>query len=533
VFVAVQRFLLPVLVLGIAGCPEDGQNLLDATGTPDLGAKDASLDASADAAGMDAAEMDAAEMDAAEIDAAEMDAAEMDASEMDAAEMDAAETDAADAGSCTPGLPCATNPGAPCLTGRTACAGAIESCEDDLAAEDGTTCAVGLCAGGVCLPPSVIVGSVDLTMDIVTPGRACAEAPQFQVLSLSPIDATLTATPASDCLTIGDEVLLINLQGTTSATVNVGRWELLEVLAISGTTVQFATPKIGSYGELDGTDLAIGSGADDQKVVLVRVPRFGALTIAAGAVVTAARWDGLSGGVVALRAASLTIDGTISAEGLGYRNGRWSLDSPDCDDNLPTEAGESITGPGAATTARNAGGSGGLSAISNISFNSNTPMCATAGHAEVGLPGLNPNGRVIGEPGAAYGAGDGSRLTMGSGAGGNLTCNGGIVVPEYFDIAQDAGGIVLLLTGDLTIATSGAISATGVAAGRDIAASGGTVYLRARNATLGDNRITALGAVAMGGSPSTFGLTIPASPGYVVLSATGTVTGTTAPPFAP
>jgi hypothetical protein len=502
------RIVLALLLL-LCGCPDGVDELLDSGPGMDAARNDAgSSDASPEE---DAASLDAAPLDAALEDAEALDAEPQDAEPIDSGDLDGGST-------CTPDLACATNPGAPCRLGVTRCSGDNTICIDDRPSEDGAPCANGLCAAGECLAPFTISNDVDLTTDILTPQRTCAEAPQWPVVQLGSLDATVTSTPSADCLAIGDELLLINLQGTATATIDVGRWELLQVAMISGLTIEFTAPIRASFGD-----------PAEQRIALVRVPRFGALSIVTNVVVTAQPWDGTSGGVVALRAGSFTVEGTISAEGLGYRSGRWSRDSGDCDDNVATEAGESITGPAAAGTMRNGGGSGGLSALNNLSFNNNTPICSTAGHAEAGVLGLNPNGRTLGEPGEAYGVDDGARLTMGSGPGGNLTCEFTVTEPILIDIGQHAGGIVLLIGGDMTVTTSGRITASALTAGRDIAASGGYVLLQGRDLDVGDELVTSLGALALGGAATTAGLSLPASPGYVVLSATGTVTGTTAP----
>jgi hypothetical protein len=378
-------------------------------------------------------------------------------------------------------------------------------------------------ASAASLGRTTVLASTNLTTATVTPGRTCADAPQFAVAALGDADATLASAPAAGCLGPSDEVLLIDLQGTSASNDGVGNWELLVVDQVDDARVAFTTPKTRIY---DGADDGIG----DQKVALIRVPSFGDLTVGAGAVVTANRWNGATGGVVALRAGSMRVAGSISAAGLGYRGGRWSQDDADCNDDLPTEAGESISGRGGATTARNVGGSGGLSAVSGVSYNSNTPICASAGHAEPGQPGVNPVGRVIGEPGGTYGTPDGTRLTMGSGPGGNLTCAGFWGSPRYVDEPWVlAGGIVLLLVDELTVAPSGSISATPPDQYRDVAGSGGYVLIRGGDLALGENRVTANGAHAISGSPPTAGKANRAGAGYVVLAPSGSLSGTTSP----
>jgi hypothetical protein len=401
--------------------------------------------------------------------------------------------------------------------------GAGPACADSTT--DGATCVDGLCTAGECLAPIALAANLNLATDPVSPGRSCAEAPAFTVASLTATGAKLSAAPLDDCLTAGDEVLLIDLQGTPDATANVGNWELLTVESLSGANVVFTGPKQRHYGSAANSDVGVGVAADAQKVALLRVPHFGELTIPSGVTLTAGAWDGSVGGVVALRAASLTVDGTITAADLGYRGGRWSRDDAGCTDSVVTESGESISGPSLSSTLRNAGGPGGLGAATGISFISNEPLNPSAGHAQPGQPGQNGNGHDLGEPGAAYGSDDGSLLTIGSGASGSLTCENNFVGPALAAGQQPAAGIVLLLTHQLTVGTTGSISATATEAQRDVSASGGTILIRGASLSLGTGRVTALGAVAHGFG----GLTNQSSPGYVILETGGKVEGTTDP----
>jgi hypothetical protein len=386
------------------------------------------------------------------------------------------------------------------------------------------------CVGLACIAPLALSGDLNLSVDAVSPGRSCAESPSFALASLASATAELASAPDSDCLSAGDEVLLINLQGTPQATSNVGNWELLSVASVSGATVTFTSAKARHYGDPANTDSNLGTGADQQKVALIRVPHFGELTVPEGVTLTTAAWDGTAGGVVALRAASLDVEGTITAGDIGYRAGHWSEDDASCTDSVVTEAGESITGLGSASTLHNAGAPGGLGALTGVSFITESPLNPSAGHALPGEPGLNGNGRTLGEPGVAYGSGDGSLLTMGSGASGNVTCDNNFVGPALSGSRWDpAGGIVLLLTEELLVGSTGKISATPPDEQRDISGSGGTVFIRGSSLTLGTAQVTAQGAVAHGTSGSTLGLSNQSSPGYVILDTGGTVDGTSEP----
>jgi hypothetical protein len=393
-------------------------------------------------------------------------------------------------------------------------------------------CVGGACVLGQCLPTLTIAKDVNLSQEAVSLGRACAEAAAYSVANLSFDEATLATAPGAGCLAVEDEVLLINLQGTPAAHGNVGNWELLRVARVVAQTVQFSAPKARFYGSGPSNDSGLGVVAASQRVALIRVPRFGKLQIEAGVTVTADPWDGALGGVLALRAAELDLAGTISAAALGYRAGRWSEDDITCTHSVQTEAGESIAGLGSATTAANLGASGGLSAAV-ASFNSNTPIASSPGHAQAGQVGLNAAPRTSGVPGAVYGVADASQLTLGSGPGGALKC---LVTPDIpatpglqLNTTEQAGGIALVLADDLVVAATGAISAAPPDAQRDISFSGGYIYLRGTTLAIGSGRASALGSKGHGINGPTVNQSNQAGAGYVVLEA-ATVTGASTPP---
>jgi len=425
------------------------------------------------------------------------------------------------------GAVCSTNPGAPCLTGSVMCQGDQASCVDSANAPDGTACSPGTCTRGTCLAPSTITANIDLSKTAVTPGRACAEAPVYSVVNLAASTAMLTPIPDAGCLTSGDEVLLINLQGAPGAISNVGNWELLEINNVTGSVVTFRSTKMKSYGFAANGDAGIGVGPVDQKVALVRVPNFGTLAVTSGVKVTTSGWNGLVGGVLAIHAATLNLNGALSTAGLGYRGGESSEDDQSCSDNVTTQPGESISGPPTAgSTTNNVGAPGGIGAASGIVFAGAglSPLNSGASHATPGGMGGNGNGRTIGGPGAVYGVADASQLTMGSGQSGNISCSGGFPGPALIPGAESlAGGIVLLIANQLNVGSTGAITASANNASRDVSASGGYVFLRGSSLSLGTARVTAVGGVA-----TENGGTVTAGDGYIVVSGT-TVTGTTKP----
>ena len=419
------------------------------------------------------------------------------------------------------GAACSNNPSAPCLTGKLVCNNTELACVDDVPAADGTTCGAGQCSRGDCVPPVSVTSTVDLSATALSFGRTCAESPAYSVTALpTATTATLSAAPEAGCLVAGDEVLLINLQGAPSAIANVGNYELLQVATASDTNVTFTTAAMRFYGAASGSNAGIGIGATDQKVALVRVAEFGELVVGTAGKVTTSRWNGRTGGVIAIRAATLTLDGSISAAGLGYRNGQWSIDTGSCSNSLTTETGESIDGPSSATTNNRLGGPGGIGAASNASFNGNTPINSGAGHAAAGAMGSS-NNRTVGPPGTAYGAADASTLTLGSGASGNMSCDTNVISVHLSpDTSMLAGGIVVIYAHTLTVNASGSITASANAAPRSISASGGYILLQGGTLSLGTDQVTAIGGTVAGSS-------VKSGDGYIVVK--GSVTGTTLP----
>jgi hypothetical protein len=389
------------------------------------------------------------------------------------------------------------------------------------------TCLTGACVFDTCLGTTTVATSVNLSTTSTSAERQCADAPAFAVTALSASSATID-TAATGCLAADDEVLLINLQGDASAAINVGVWELLKLSGVDGTSVTFTSPKQRRYGSTTDTDDGIGTGLGQQRVALVRVPRFGVLDVAQGSSITANPWDGQLGGVVALRAGRLHLAGKIDGSALGYRPGLFSRDDYDCSDSVQTVAGESIAGTGTPSTLANFGASGGLGAGVG-SFNANSPLTATPGHATAGEAGTNYGARAANSPGGVYGTSDASRLTLGSGPGGGLTCDADTHEPMLVPLfLGHAGGIVLVLADEVTLTQTGSISVSPPQSPRDIAFSGGYVLLRGQSLSLGTGQVTALGGVGKGVNGPTANLTNHAGNGYITLDAPA-VTGTTTP----
>lgn len=173
----------------------------------------------------------------------------------------------------------------------------------------------------------------------------------YRVASLRAGRARLTTTPSARCLSVGDELLLIKLQGSPSSIENVGEFELLRVAALEADEVEFVSTPVRHYGEAPGADDGVEAGV----VVLQRVPNYSRLEVRPNAVLTSSAWDGNAGGVLALRVlGDVVVDGLVTMSAKGFRGGVTR------DEVLAHGvSGESIGGLGREDTAANHGGGGG------------------------------------------------------------------------------------------------------------------------------------------------------------------------------
>jgi hypothetical protein len=407
--------------------------------------------------------------------------------------------------------------------------------------------------GGAGGQPPVEIGStgtgddgslnVDGAVDLATANsgaRSCADggdAVSYSVAALDGSSATLAAAPAAGCLEVGDEVLLINLQGTAAHFGNVGNYETLRVSAVSGNAVSFSKPKLRFYGDAVDDDANLGSERTNQRVMLQRVPNYQNVSVAAAGSLTAGAWDGVKGGVLFFRAAGLvSVAGTLSMSGKGYAGGIQNTVV-----NTNGQQGESFHGLGAnlGDASQGAGGGGIGDQNGCESFGASG---GGGGHA---APGNDGTSACSGKGGAAYG--DATllgRLTLGSGGGAGGTDNVLSDNPPG-GFGGRGGGIVVITAAELEV--SGSLVATGsdgegdLATGCDDGASvtscwdysgpggagsGGSILLDANTSSLGSELVAASGGLGGLGDPSGDGGD--GADGRIAVHAL-TLTGTTLP----
>jgi RHS repeat-associated protein/uncharacterized repeat protein (TIGR01451 family) len=274
-------------------------------------------------------------------------------------------------------------------------------------------------------------------------GSQCADGIAFSVVELAAGWAELNTAPGS-CLLPGDEVLLINLMGTQTRYLNVGRYEFLRVQSIDNQTVTFEEPKIGFYGEETDNDYNIGVNGGQQRVMLMRVPNYSSLTI--NGTLTASRFTDERPfhlwGVIAFRVnGTLSGTGTILADKLGYYGGAGGEAGGD-----GGYQGWSYLGAGGDGSAANGGGGGG--GVGSVHGSAG----GGGGYGTPGYHNVSPQG---GDP---YGSYLLEKAFLGSGGGGGGTKNGS----EDDGGPGGFGGGIVLVYADL-VDFSGLISAKGEA----------------------------------------------------------------------
>ena len=137
---------------------------------------------------------------------------------------------------------------------------------------------------------------------------------------------------ANDTLSAGDLILIYQAQGATFTSTEedatygefnygeAGTYEFALVESVLDneiTVTSTSTPPYSCSGITGSYDTVNGN------VQVVRVPQYTNLTIESGAAVTAAPWDGETGGIIALHVQhDLTVDGAIDASALGFRGGQ-------------------------------------------------------------------------------------------------------------------------------------------------------------------------------------------------------------------
>lgn len=276
-------------------------------------------------------------------------------------------------------------------------------------------------------------------------GSGLSRTVDSAVASVTAISGTsLTVTMRSGVITdffYDDVVLIINLQGNSSYSSNVGNYEFGFVSSASGTTLTLKSTPTKLYGDTDNS--SIGS----QKVIIMRLPEYNNVTIGSGGILTASAWNGTWGGVVAFFAQSVACTGTgkIDASALGFRGGTLSFNG--------TNSGSC--------------GEGHLGGLNIIQATANGTGGGGGGKASASADGVGASNGYGG--GGAGGAGGGA-----GGGGGYATAGDGFYPPfSYVSAGGGGGGGCGVNTGGSIVAGKNASGSTQGAGGIGTSSTGG------------------------------------------------------------
>jgi hypothetical protein len=182
---------------------------------------------------------------------------------------------------------------------------------------------------------STTLSSTNQVVNSYYPGVANA-AKWGYTLQVGAIDNRGSATPLAN----GDMIFIVQMQGADINSSNsnsygggtsgnpsgylttnllAGNYEYNVVSNVNAGTITLSNPLQHPYY---ATAFNETTSTGIQTFQVIRIQREYDLTISAGSTVTAPAWNGSTGGVVVLEVANkLTLDGTVSADGLGFRGG--------------------------------------------------------------------------------------------------------------------------------------------------------------------------------------------------------------------
>lgn len=238
-------------------------------------------------------------------------------------------------------------------------------------------------------------------------------------------DATINST---DSNSYGDGVSGDPASGSTGGTA--GTYEYAVVSSVSGSTVTLTKALQNTYTQASPT------ASQGQKTYqVIRIPQYSSATISG--TVTAAPWNGSTGGIVAFDVAGALNfgGGTVDLDGLGFRGGGVHIATPitgttnnttyrSLYNNTPTNIRDGAKGEGIAGTPR-------------LIYTDNNPKDTTLGTvSNTGVNGYPEGDFARGAPGNAGGGGNNHNTGGGGGGNGGAGGQGG---NDYFSGATTGG----------------------------------------------------------------------------------------------
>ncbi len=307
-------------------------------------------------------------------------------------------------------------------------------------------------------------------------------------VTIDSIAAGATGTSGQTTLTLstgtgfatGQTILIHQSQGT-----NAGNWERATVASVSGAVLTLQQP-------LQHTYTSTGTNNHAQAIV---VPQYTNVTIPSGQTLTAAAWNGTTGGILAFDATgTVSVAGSMTMKGRGYRGGVGNNNDPGS--VAFKQQGESYTGPGVTglttNTANAGGGNGGAKQGGCEGGGGGGGAYATAGTKGGNHTSCSPI-IVGGVGGSVYGDAALAQIFFGSGGG-----SGGYTTNSALGEGGNGGGIVIIFANQITITSSIDVSgADGTVEFGDYGGggggAGGAVYLSHVQPIVGFANVTVAG----------------------------------------
>ena len=272
----------------------------------------------------------------------------------------------------------------------------------------------------------------------------------------------------------------------TIAGTSVGQRELARVTNVNHGTQQL------TLTSSDTASLALANTYFSGITQVVRVPEFTTVTVASGAI-AAQSWNGSTGGIVAfLASGAVQVDGSINADGAGFRGGDKKLGG--IPDNNTGCLSKDLAPPDGQTRGEGVGGSiaAGLdTGFGNVANGGGGGDCSQTGGGgggnagKGGLGGFSAIDNNSGDPGSALNYTNYSletQITMGGGGGAGHDKTGGATG------GRDGGGAIFIraksLSGSGTISANGGTTQNGSSAddGQGGGGAGGSLYIRLNGA---------------------------------------------------
>ncbi len=352
--------------------------------------------------------------------------------------------------------------------------------------------------GGVSLFGDGSDGSVSITSatnintNTIAAGRSYADGIAYRINAPSEDVTSVTRYSGSDTISngisVGDEVLIINMQGITTDYDDTGNYEFKIVSGINASTINFTSSLRKSYD---------GDTASNQKVIIQRVPHYVNVTLSGSGSLTAQTWDGLASGpsgaagydtgIVAFRANQTVNVGSgrlISVNGQGTRGGSGST-SGYCN---YAYNGEGINQPTRSLQgAENVGGGEGGDSTSSWCVGGGDHGAKAGGGASYGSSGTGGGGSS--NAGNSYGSQNLSKIYLGSGAGGSSSYRHSSG-SGWGGAGGNGGGIIMIFGSNIsnsgTVSSNGNNGAAGVThGGGGGGGSGGSIYFISNTISLG------------------------------------------------